>query len=182
MGHLVAVAVAASTLGALAACGPGPETADLAAPRGPEGRRESAGVDARGGDRAALSPETIEDVMREKVVHARALMLGVVRADYGLVQDSATHLYRISQDTEWMVCETVTYAVFSDRFRQVAAGMAEHARQQDLDAITADYTLIVQSCVACHAYLRRERLTREYPEKISRVEPAGVRARYKRAG
>ncbi|MHC4765889.1 MAG: hypothetical protein ACYTF2_12340 [Planctomycetota bacterium] len=182
MGHLVAVAVAVSTLGALAACGPrpGPETADLAASRGPEGRRESAG--AGGGDRGALAPETIEDVMWEKVVHAQALMLGVVRADYGLVQDSATHLYRISQDTEWMVCETVTYAVFSDRFRQVAAAMAEHARQQDLDAITADYTAIVQSCVACHAYLRRERLTREYPEKISRVEPAGVWARCERAG
>jgi hypothetical protein len=173
MGHLAAVAVAASTLGALAACGPGPEAADLAAPRGPE---------ARDDDRAALSPETIEDVMREKARHARALMLGVVRADYGLVQDSATHLYRISQDTDWMVCETVTYAVFSDRFRQVAAAMAEHARRRDLDAITADYTLIVQSCVACHEYLRRERLTREYPGKISMVEPAGARAHSERAG
>ncbi|MHC4965849.1 MAG: hypothetical protein ACYTGE_13130 [Planctomycetota bacterium] len=91
MGHLVAVAVAASTLGVLAACGPrpGPETADLAASRGPEGRRESAG--AGGGDRGALAPETIEDVMWEKVVHAQALMLGVVRADYGLVQDSGLH-------------------------------------------------------------------------------------------
>ncbi len=108
--------------------------------------------------------------------------MGLARADYGLVQDSATQLYRISQDAERMVHDTVTYTVFSERFRQVAAAIAEHARRHDLDAIMADYAQMMQSCVECHSYLRRERLAKEYPEKISKVEPAGVAARPGRAG
>jgi hypothetical protein len=141
-----------------------------------------AGTDAPAEDRAGFAHEPIHDVMRQKVMYAQELVVGVARADYGLVQDSATQLYRISQDAEWMVRETVTYTLFSERFRQVAAAMAEHARQQDLDAITADYAQMVKGCVECHAYLRRERLAKEYPEKVSMVEPAAVCARPRRAG
>ncbi|MHC4081921.1 MAG: hypothetical protein ACYS15_03485 [Planctomycetota bacterium] len=168
MRHVVAVAVAASTLGALGACGPRLEP-DIAEP-------------APGAPPAEPSHEPVDGVMRQKVVHAQTLVVAVARADYGLVQDSATQLYRISRDAEWMVHDTVTYTVFSERFRQVAAAMAEHARQQDLDAITADYTQMMTSCVECHAYLRRERLIKEYPGKISMIGPDGVRIRSGRAG
>ncbi|MHC4709609.1 MAG: hypothetical protein ACYTA3_04080, partial [Planctomycetota bacterium] len=106
MRHLVAVAVAASTLGALVACGPRPGP-DLAQPAEP-------------------SSEPVVGVMRRKVVHAQTLVVGVARADYGLVQDTATQLYEISREAEWMVHDTVTYTVFSERFRQVVAAMAQH--------------------------------------------------------
>lgn len=168
MRHLVAVAVAASTLGALVACGPRPGP-DLAEP-------------APGAQPAEPSFEPVDDVMRRKVVHAQTLVVGVTRADYGLVQDTATRLYEISREAEWMVHDTVTYTVFSERFRQVVAAMAEHARQRDLDAVTADYTQMMKTCVECHSYLRRERLIKDYPGKISKVEPAGVHVRPGRAG
>ncbi|MHC4219074.1 MAG: hypothetical protein ACYSU7_11535 [Planctomycetota bacterium] len=168
MRHPVAVAVAASILGALVACGPRPAP-DMAKP-------------ASGPHPADPSREPVDGVMRQKVVHAQTLVVAVARADYGLAQDSATQLYRISQDAEWMVHDTVAYTVFSERFRQVAAIMAEHARRQDLEALTADYTQMMKSCVDCHSYLRQERLTREYPEKISRVDPVVGRARPRRVG
>ncbi|MHC4141888.1 MAG: hypothetical protein ACYSUF_08445 [Planctomycetota bacterium] len=61
MRHLVAVAVAASTLGALVACGPRPGP-DLAQPAEP-------------------SSEPVVGVMRRKVVHAQTLVVGVARAE-----------------------------------------------------------------------------------------------------
>ena len=99
-------------------------------------------------------------------------MTGVSRADFDLVQDSATQLYRIGQDAEWMVHDTVTYIVFSERFRQVVATMAGDARRKDLDAVTADYAQLMNSCVECHSYLRRERLIQDFPERTSMIEPA----------
>jgi hypothetical protein len=167
MRHLVAVAVAASTLGALGACGPRP---------GP-GLVEPA-PDAHS---AEPSFEPVDGVMRRKVVHAQTLVVGVARADYGLVQDTAAQLYEISRKAEWMVHDTVTYTVFSERFREVVAAMTQHARQRDLDAVTTDYTQMIKACVECHSYLRRERPIKDYPGKISMVEPAGVRARPGRA-
>jgi hypothetical protein len=162
MKHLIAVGVAATLLVVAAGCGQGPEP-ELEGSADREGRVE-------------LPLEEIEGVMRQKMEHAQALMAGLARADYGLVQDNATQLYRISQDAEWMVHENVTYSVHSDRFRQVAADMAEHARREDLESLIADYAQLVGVCVECHMYLRRERLTTDFPEKISMTGPADVLA------
>jgi cytochrome c556 len=168
MRHLAAVAVAASTLGALGACGPRP---------GP-GPAEQAPV-ARA---ATPSTDPVDGVMRRKVEHAQNLVVAMARGDLEQVHDTAAQLYDISRQAEWMVHDTVTYTVFSERFRQVVAAMTEHAQQQDLDAVTADFSQMMSTCVECHTYLRRERLSKDYPGKISMVEPAGIPVRLGRAG
>lgn len=124
----------------------------------------------------------VDAVMRQKVAHAQALVAGLARADFGLVQDTATQWYRIGSDAEQMVHDTVAYTVLSERFRQVAAAMAEHARRHDLDAIRGDHAQLMQRCAECHSHLREERLAKEYPEKIAKVGPGAGGARPGRAG
>lgn len=110
-------------------------------------------------------------VMRAKQGPAQSIMAGLARADYDLVHENALRLYRLSQETQWNAHDTVTYILYSDQFRQVAWDLAGHARQRDLDAMTADYLELTRTCVECHAYLRREKLVTDFPERVSRAEP-----------
>ncbi len=45
--------------------------------------------------------------------------------------------------------------------------------QAAIDAVTADYMELIRTCVACHTYLRRERLIGDFPEKFSMLSPLG---------
>jgi len=152
-----ALAVAASIPGLLFSCGQRAEPG-------------LAGHDP-GTEQPALATGPVGGIMREKILVAQGLVVAVSRADFDRVQDGAADLYRIGQAAEWMVHDTVTYIVYSERFRQVAATMAQDAQRQDLEAVTQDYAQLVSSCVECHAYLRRERLTKDFPQRTSMVRP-----------
>ncbi len=109
----------------------------------------------------------IEGVMERKLVHVQAAVEGLVRGNFEQVADDATQLYLLSQEASWFVHDTITYTVFSEQFRETASAMAADARRRDVEAVTADYVNMVHACVDCHTYLRRERLTRDFPEKVS---------------
>jgi hypothetical protein len=158
MKRRIALAVAASISGGLCSCGQRAET--------------SLGEDESGTAQPALATGAVGGIMREKVMITQGLVVAVSRADFERVQDGAADLYRIGQAAEWMVHDTVTYIVFSERFRQVAATMAQDAQRQDLEAVTDDYAQLMNSCVECHSYLRRERLIKDFPERTSMIEPA----------
>lgn len=157
-----ALAVAASISGGLCSCGQRAETG--LAEHGP------------GTPHPGLATGSVGGLMREKVTIAQGLVVAVSRADFERVQDGATNLYRIGQAAEWMVHDTVTYIVFSERFRQVAATMVEDAQRHDLEAVTEDYAQLVSNCVECHAYLRRARLIEDFPQPTSMLGPAGAAA------
>lgn len=122
------------------------------------------------GDAAMEEPPPlsgIQYVMAAKLAHAEAVVEGIVRADFPLVRSNAQELAALSRDSQWLVHDTVTYVLFSEQFREVATQMATNAGRNDLDAVTADYVELIHTCVACHTYLRRERLTKDFPQRIS---------------
>ena len=157
MKRRIAFAVAASISGGLFSCG----------------QRAEPGMAEHdpGTAQPALASGSVGGIMREKVLVAQGLVVAVSRADFDRVQDGAADLYRIGQAAEWMIHDTVTYIVYSERFRQLAATMVQDAQRQDLEAVTQDYARLVSSCVECHAYLRRERLIKDFPQRTSMVEP-----------
>lgn len=151
------VAGLALALTALAACGHGSKSrmADSDEPR-----------------MAAPSPQPgIEGVMQIKLAHAQALVAGIARADFPGIRRNALDLEAISRQSEFLVHDTVTYGLFSQQFQQVSRAMADDAGRHNLDDVTADYVEMIHTCVACHTYLRQERLIRDFPAKVSMLKP-----------
>lgn len=147
---------------AFAGCATGSKTA---------GEGQSASVE----DRAAHPPEEpIADVMWAKLGLARAILEGLVTEDFVEIERDAVQLRELSEHSSWMVTDSVTYVVTSDRFRQIVDDLAEHARGGKLDDATADFGLMTETCVACHTYLRRERRQKDYPERVSEAGDAFI--------
>ena len=111
--------------------------------------------------------DTVPKVMRAKLAHSQAVLEGIALADYAQIESNAMALKRISQGGDWLVHESATYLDFSTEFREICDDLVTHAHAQNLQAVATDYGHLANSCVACHAYLRMERQTRDIPGRVS---------------
>ena len=110
---------------------------------------------------------TMPAVMQAKLAHSQAILEGIAMADYRQVEVNANALHEISLTADWLVHDTESYYAFSDRFREATMQLVGHARAKNLDAITADYARLTQTCVACHTWLRNEKQSKDMPGKVS---------------
>ncbi len=120
--------------------------------------------------RVVTQRDALTSVMYAKLGHSRAIMEGLALSDFRTIEKNAVELERVSQSAAWMITDSVTYVLYSDQFRQIVKTMAQQARDEDLEAATAEFMRMTETCVACHTYLRRERLIRDFPETISQVD------------
>lgn len=111
------------------------------------------------------------DIMQAKLIHAQAVVEGIVLGELAQVEANASQLAWISEESAWMVHDTASYVVFSEQFRAIMHEMARHARGGDLDAVIRDYGRMTNSCVACHTYLRQEKLIKDLPGRVSSASP-----------
>ncbi|MCI0675845.1 MAG: hypothetical protein L0Y42_08740 [Phycisphaerales bacterium] len=111
--------------------------------------------------------DTVPEVMQAKLANAQAVLEGLALADYAQIETNALALKRISQGGDWLVQDSATYFDFSSEFRDICNDLANHSRAQNMQALTSDYANLVNSCVACHDYLRKERQTKDMPGRIS---------------
>ena len=114
---------------------------------------------------------TVSEVMRAKLAHAQAILEGLALNDTAQVEANAVALKRISQGGDWLVQDTESYFALSSEFRAVCDDLVAHATTQNVGALSRDYTNLVNSCVACHDYLRRERAVKDLPGRISHIDP-----------
>jgi hypothetical protein len=120
----------------------------------------------------AATESPVHDVMRQKLACGHSILEGLAQADFPRIETNARRLHSISREAGWLVHDTVTYFVLSEEFRDIADQMAEGAAREDLEAVTEQYVAMVATCVECHAYVRRERLTKDFPGRVSRLETA----------
>ena len=125
---------------------------------------------ARGGqvDGHVLPPiDDMSDVMLAKLAHTQAIIEGISVSDYDQIRLNAVDLFEISKKTEWMVQDTVTYAVLSEDFRQTVTALADDAGAGNAERVKEDFFRMTEACIDCHAYLRRERRFKEMPGQVS---------------
>lgn len=109
----------------------------------------------------------MHDVMQAKLVHTQSIIEALATADFDRIEYNATALVELSESGDWMVHETIAYASFSDDFRNTARTLAINARSKDIHQSADDYAVMLDTCIACHDYLRRERLIKDMPGKVS---------------
>lgn len=111
--------------------------------------------------------QSVGDVMRVKLAHAQAVLEGIALADFRQIEAHAQELNAISRTSDWMVHESVAYHAFSEDFRKVTVALAGAARAEDLERAVRWHAHLTNSCVACHTYIRQERITRDVPGRVS---------------
>ena len=114
-----------------------------------------------------LPRQDIAGVMQAKLAHAQVMLEGLALGNYREIEANAVALKRISQGAEWMAHDSTTYFALSATFREICDDMADHARAEDLDALTADYARLSSSCVECHKTLRLEAPFRNLPDRLT---------------
>jgi hypothetical protein len=109
-------------------------------------------------------------IMQSKLVHAHAVLEAISLENYKRIERHADALESLSRESDWNVHSTMAYGVFSDEFRVVCRTLADHARERNREAVSRDYVMLVESCLNCHNYLRREGLTRDAPGRVTWVD------------
>jgi hypothetical protein len=112
----------------------------------------------------------MHDVMQAKLAYTQAVVEAIAMSDFDRIDRSAMALVDISMQGEWMVHDTMAYVGFSDRFRDTARKLSSQAKVKDMPAVTETYGELIDTCVACHEYLRRERMSKDMPGRVSQAE------------
>jgi hypothetical protein len=110
---------------------------------------------------------SMPSVMQAKLAYSQGILEGLAMGDFHQIDVNASSLYEISQSADWLAQDSAMYFEFSQRFRTVTKALSTHARANDLAAASNDYADLVHSCVACHSYMRKERMTKDMPGKIT---------------
>jgi hypothetical protein len=114
-----------------------------------------------------LPRTTVPSVMQAKLAHAQALLEGITKADFPLVERNALALKEISQGADWLAHESPAYFALSAEFRTTCDDLVTQARDGNIRALAATYGSLANSCVSCHAWLRREREVKDMPGRVS---------------
>ncbi|MDZ4755353.1 MAG: cytochrome c [Phycisphaerae bacterium] len=118
-------------------------------------------------DAPAPPPATAHDIMRAKTAWAASLLEAIAMRNYELVQDNADALRQLSEETSFIVQDTVTYRAYSEQFRTEVAALADAARRRDQAQVEAGYARVTESCFQCHEYVRSERFQSPMPGRVS---------------
>jgi len=92
----------------------------------------------------------LQQLMREKLAHAEALLAAVVTSDWDELEIRAQALDEITREPEWAVLPSMEYAERSEDFRRAVQDLLVAARAHDLDATPQAYVQVTLACVNCH--------------------------------
>jgi hypothetical protein len=93
-------------------------------------------------------------VMREKLVHAQAILRSLMVSDLKLLETESTALAGLTREEGWRVLTTPEYLRQSSAFEQSVMDLVDAAKQKDLDAAAVSYTSMTMRCYQCHRYLK----------------------------
>jgi hypothetical protein len=107
-------------------------------------------------DSTAQSP-SLRSIMREKLVNTQQLLEGVVRADFTMVDRSADRLARINytEVSSWQSKPEPEYLKQASAFVKAVQGIRKASADRNSEVVADEYTNLLNSCVACHSYIRR---------------------------
>lgn len=111
---------------------------------------------------AAMSnqgPE-LNNVMREKLVHAQKILEAVVTSDWVSLETHSRELERLTNDPRWMVLKYPEYARYSAAFVRAIQDLHGAAVQRDLEKTPQAYVAVTLRCVECHRYSARARIAK----------------------
>ena len=105
-------------------------------------------------DLGAAQTQGVDNIMRQKLSFAQAILEGVTTEDYKKITDNTAPLLAVTHRAEWNAIDRYEYVAFSLGFRQAVNELADAARRQSADGVAYSYTRMTMACVSCHRALR----------------------------
>ena len=99
-----------------------------------------------------------KELMRKKLDHAQSVLEGITLENFDLIAGNAARLGALSQEGAWRARDTPEYAEYSVSFRRNVEALKKAAQERNLDGATLAYTKLTFSCIACHKYLRNQKI------------------------
>ena len=118
-------------------------------------------------DMPAPMPVTVQDIMRAKTAWASSLLEAVAMRNYDLIQHNADALRNLSEESAFVVQDTITYRAYSEQFRTEVASLADAARRANQAQVETGYMRVTETCFRCHEYVRSERFQSQMPGRVS---------------
>jgi hypothetical protein len=127
------------------------------------------------GNLPAQSPG-LQQAMRQKLANAQGLLEAVVKADFPAVTRYADPLSRISdaEIASWQASGDPDYVQQATLFLLSVRGLREAAAEENIDAVSLEYSTLIASCIRCHTYVRNLRnvsLAPAGPPLAARIPP-----------
>jgi hypothetical protein len=96
----------------------------------------------------------LDELMRQKLEHAQALLEAVVLADHVGIERYANELVLLSEASTWSPLQTPEYLHYSSDFREAAKALIDDARDRNIDGVSLAYMEMTLTCVQCHKHVR----------------------------
>jgi hypothetical protein len=109
---------------------------------------------------AAPKKETVEALMKKKLVEAQKVLEGIALGEFDQVARHADELLRLSKRAEWKVLKTPLYEVYSNEFQSNIEDLIKSARRKNVDGAALAYVDLTLTCVKCHKHVRDKRMAR----------------------
>jgi cytochrome c556 len=110
-----------------------------------------------GGSVSSAQSPNLRSIMREKLTNAQQLLEGVVTANFAMVDKSADRLAQISytEVVSWQSNPEPEYLKQASAFVKAVQGIRQASADRNSAVVADNYTNLLNSCVSCHAYIRR---------------------------
>lgn len=116
-------------------------------------------VTALGITMTADQTPALSRVMREKLGHSQAILAGVIRSDWAVLDKESRALALAVRDPAWSAALTEPeYLRQSDAFSRALQNLIEAAARRDLEAAANAHVDLTITCVQCHLHMTRRRL------------------------
>ena len=93
--------------------------------------------------------------MKQKLVHSKNILDGLVTEDFDKIKKHALALNELGQ-RNWRKDESWEYRTQNQLFWFTTGNLVIAAKEKNVDAATLAYTQMTLSCVHCHKLIRHE--------------------------
>ena len=102
----------------------------------------------------------MQAIMRTKLTNTQALLKAIVTTDYKEIDRAASALTRISEMeiVSWQNPPKREYTDQAMIFMSTVDELSAAAKRRDIEAVGAEYSTLVTTCIHCHAYVRDARV------------------------
>lgn len=107
--------------------------------------------------------DNLNTVMRSKTAWAGSLLEAVAMRDYDRVETNAEALRKLSQDSSFLVQDTLSYRTLAEEFRQEVTLLGTAAKRRDQADVETAYQRVTSACFRCHSYVGSERFQSSMP-------------------
>ena len=99
-------------------------------------------------------PDAAGPFMRAKLASSQKILEGLATKKFGLIQDGAKELGKMSDAAGWKRSNDAVYLHYSREFRRLTEKIERLAEDRNVEGASFTYMHMVSTCLSCHEHSR----------------------------